>query len=110
MEGKGKLHIRATFDQGRSLFVIRVADTGPGIPQECRDKIFDIFFTTKPAGKGTGLGLSVSQNILKIHGGHIAFECPPEGGTVFTVELPLSPPGLSSEGAVFIGEEPVFIE
>jgi len=110
MEGKGKLHIRASFDQDRSLFVIRVADTGPGIPQECRDKIFDIFFTTKPAGKGTGLGLSVSQNILKIHGGRIAFECPPEGGTVFTVELPLSHPGLSSEGGVFIGEEPVFVE
>jgi len=110
MEGKGKLHIRATFDQGRSIFVIQVADTGPGIPQECRERVFDIFFTTKPAGKGTGLGLSVSQNILKIHGGHIAFECPPEGGTVFTVELPLSHPGLSSEGAVFIGEEPVFIE
>jgi two-component system, NtrC family, sensor kinase len=110
MGGKGKLDIRATFDQDRSLFVIQVADTGPGIPQECRDKIFDIFFTTKPAGKGTGLGLSVSQNILKIHGGHISFECPPEGGTVFTVELPLSHPGLSSEGAVFFGEEPVFIE
>ena len=110
MEGKGKLHIRATFDRDRSLFVIRVSDTGPGIPQECRDKIFDIFFTTKPAGKGTGLGLSISQNILKIHGGHIAFECPPEGGTVFTVELPLSHPGISSEGAVFLGEEPVFIE
>jgi two-component system, NtrC family, sensor kinase len=110
MDGKGKLHIRATFDRDRSLFLIQVADSGPGIPQECRDKIFDIFFTTKPAGKGTGLGLSVSQNILKIHGGHIAFDCPPEGGTVFTVELPLSPPGISSEGAVFIGEEPVFIE
>jgi PAS domain S-box-containing protein len=110
MEGKGRLHIRACFDRDRSLFVIRVADTGPGIPQECRDKIFDIFFTTKPAGKGTGLGLSVSQNILKIHGGRIAFECPPEGGTVFTVELPLSHPGLSSEGGAFIGEEPVFIE
>jgi PAS domain S-box-containing protein len=110
MEGKGKLHISATFDQERSRFVIRVADTGPGIPQECRDKIFDIFFTTKPAGKGTGLGLSVSQNILKIHGGQITFECPPEGGTVFTVELPLSHPGISSEGAVFIGEEPVFVE
>jgi two-component system NtrC family sensor kinase len=110
MEGKGKLHISATFDHGRSVFVILVADTGPGIPQECRDKIFDIFFTTKPAGRGTGLGLSVSQNILKIHGGHIAFECPPEGGTVFTVELPLSHPGITSEGAVFLGEEPVFIE
>jgi two-component system, NtrC family, sensor kinase len=110
MEGKGKLHIRATFDRDRSLFVVQVADTGPGIPQECRDKICDIFYTTKPAGKGTGLGLSVSQNILKIHGGQISFECPPEGGAVFTVELPLSHPELSGEGAVFIGEEPVFIE
>ena len=110
MDGKGRLNIRAAFDQGRSLFVIKVADTGPGVPQECRDKIFDIFFTTKPAGRGTGLGLSVSQNILKIHGGHITFECPPEGGTVFAVELPLSHPGLASEGGVFIGEEPVFIE
>jgi PAS domain S-box-containing protein len=110
MDGKGTLHIRATFDRDRSLFVIRVSDTGPGIAQECREKIFDIFFTTKPAGKGTGLGLSISQNILKIHGGLIAFDCPPEGGTVFTVELPLSHPGISSEGGVFIGEEPVFIE
>jgi two-component system NtrC family sensor kinase len=110
MEGKGKLHISAAFEQGRSVFVIQVADTGPGIPRECRDKIFDIFFTTKPAGKGTGLGLSVSQNILKIHGGQISFECPPEGGTVFRVELPLSHPGITSEEAVFLGEEPVFVE
>lgn len=110
MDGKGTLHIRATFDRDRSLFVIQVSDTGPGIAQDCREKIFDIFFTTKPAGKGTGLGLSISQNILKIHGGHIAFDCPPEGGTVFTVELPLSHPGISSEGGVFLGEEPVFIE
>jgi PAS domain S-box-containing protein len=110
MEGRGKLHIAAAFDQERSLFVIRVADTGPGVPQECRDKIFDIFFTTKPVGKGTGLGLSVSQNILKIHGGSISFDCPPEGGTVFTVELPFSHAGMSSEDAVFLGEEPVFIE
>jgi CheY-like chemotaxis protein len=71
------------------MFVIRVSDTGPGIPENLRDKIFDIFFTTKPVGKGTGLGLSISQNIIKIHGGNISFECPPEGGTTFIVELPL---------------------
>jgi len=110
MEGKGKLHISATFDLDRSSFVVRVADTGPGIAEECREKIFDIFFTTKPAGKGTGLGLSISQNILKIHGGHISFNCPPEGGTVFTVELPLSRPGEGGEEGVFLGEEPVFVE
>ena len=110
MDGKGKLHISATFDADRSSFVVKVADTGPGIPDECRDKVFDIFFTTKPAGKGTGLGLSISQNILKIHGGHISFECPAQGGTVFTVELPLSPSGAAGEEGVFLGEEPVFVE
>jgi len=110
MEGKGKLHISAIFDPDRSVFVVRVADSGPGIPDECQDKVFDLFFTTKPAGKGTGLGLSISQNILKIHGGHISFECPAEGGTVFTVELPLSLPGKPGEEAVFLGEEPVFVE
>ncbi len=54
--------------------------------------------------------MSISQNILKIHGGSIAFDCPPEGGTVFTVQLPLSHAGISSEDAVFLGEEPVFVE
>jgi len=64
--------------------------------------IFDIFFTTKPVGKGTGLGLSISQNIIKLHGGNITFECPPEGGTTFIIELPL---GFIEEPK----EEPIFI-
>jgi len=73
MEGKGKLLIRATFDQGRSLFVIQVADTGPAFPRNAGTKSLIFSSHTKPAGKGTGLGLSVSQNILKIHGGQIGF-------------------------------------
>ena len=110
MEGKGKLSIRAYFESERDLFLIKVSDTGPGIPENLRDKIFDIFFTTKPVGKGTGLGLSISQNIIKIHGGNLSFECPPQGGTTFTVELPLKHGGdVGYEGPVFIGEEPVFI-
>jgi len=107
--GKGKAAYPCNFDRGRSLFIIRVADTGPGIPQECRTRSLIFFFTTKPAGKGTGLGLSVSQNILKIHGGHIAFECPAEGGTVFTVELPLTYPAFSSEER-FLERNLFFIE
>src|SRR6185503_14887202 len=51
--------------------VIRVEDTGVGIPPHLLDKIFDPFFTTKEAGKGTGLGLSTSQTIVRNHGGHI---------------------------------------
>ena len=109
MKGKGKLAIEARFDEDRALFAIKVSDTGPGIPENLRDKVFDIFFTTKPVGKGTGLGLSISQNIIKIHGGHLYFECPPEGGTAFTIELPLEHEGATAADSVFIGVEPVFI-
>ena len=109
MEGKGRLTIAAKFDAERETFFIRVSDTGPGIPENMRDKIFDIFFTTKPVGKGTGLGLSISQNIIKIHGGNLSFECPPEGGTTFIVEIPLKRTGASAQESIFIGEEPVFI-
>jgi PAS domain S-box-containing protein len=109
MDGKGKLTITAKFEGERERFLISFSDTGPGIPENLRDKIFDIFFSTKPVGKGTGLGLSISQNIIKIHGGNISFECPPEGGTTFVVELPFNRTGSLSEESVFIGEEPVFI-
>jgi PAS domain S-box-containing protein len=109
MKGKGKLSIEARFDQDRGLFAIKVSDTGPGIPENLRDKVFDIFFTTKPVGKGTGLGLSISQNIIKIHGGQLYFECPPQGGTTFTIELPLEHGGATAADSVFIGDEPVFI-
>ncbi|MBW1851408.1 MAG: hypothetical protein JRJ15_08260 [Deltaproteobacteria bacterium] len=68
-----------------------------------RDKVFDIFFSTKPVGKGTGLGLSISQNIIKLHGGTITFECPPDGGTIFTIEIPLEfSEETQTEEAVFI--------
>lgn len=109
MEGRGKLTIEARFDEDRSLFAIKVSDTGPGIPENLRDKVFDIFFTTKPVGKGTGLGLSISQNIIKIHGGNLCIECPPEGGTTFIIELPREPVGDAAGESVFIGEEPVFL-
>ncbi len=103
MESKGELRIAAKYDNSTSFFIIKVSDTGPGIPVELRDKIFDIFFTTKPVGTGTGLGLSISQNIIKLHGGNISFECPPEGGTTFTIELPLEFTEIPTT------EEPVFI-
>lgn len=105
MEGKGTLSINASFDPGRDYFVIKVSDTGRGIPEEFRDKIFDIFFTTKPVGKGTGLGLSISQNIINLHGGALRFECPREGGTTFTIELPLESTEPSVDEPVFVGLE-----
>lgn len=104
MESKGTLGIKALYSQDNSCFMIKVSDTGPGIPTEFRDKIFEIFFTTKPVGTGTGLGLSISQNIIKLHGGKISFDCPPEGGTTFTIELPFE---FTEQEAPT--DEPVFI-
>jgi two-component system NtrC family sensor kinase len=104
MESRGTLGITASYSQQNSCFIIKVSDTGPGIPVELRDKVFDIFFTTKPVGSGTGLGLSISQNIIKLHGGNISFECPSEGGTIFTIELPLEfTEAPTTDEPVFIG-------
>jgi len=67
---------------------VRVTDEGPGIPEDIRERIFDPFFTTKH--RGTGLGLSVARRTVELHGGHLQVECPPAGGTVMTVTLPLA--------------------
>ncbi|MBW1785946.1 MAG: PAS domain S-box protein [Deltaproteobacteria bacterium] len=103
MEGKGRLGISVRYDRGTSRFMARVSDTGPGIPEQFRNKVFDIFFTTKPVGKGTGLGLSISQKIIELHGGAIHFECPPQGGTAFLLELPLEKTGPALQDPLFIG-------
>jgi len=68
---------------------IAIADTGPGIPAELRDKVFEPFFTTKPAGEGTGLGLSLCRNIVAEHGGTMTVESEPGQGTTFVIELPI---------------------
>ena len=103
MDGKGALDIKAQFDSDRNQFAIRVSDTGPGIPEALRDKIFEIFFTTKPAGKGTGLGLTITKNIIKLHGGDVKIECPPEGGTTFIIELPMGFVEQPEEEPLFVG-------
>ncbi|MDX2096510.1 MAG: ATP-binding protein [Leptolyngbyaceae cyanobacterium bins.59] len=69
---------------------IRIADSGPGIPSEIRDQLFNAFFTTKPMGKGTGLGLSISQQIIvEKHKGRLFDSSNPEQGAEFTIELPI---------------------
>ena len=102
MGGKGRLDISSRYDRQERQFIVKVADTGPGIPEEFQNKIFDIFFTTKPVGKGTGLGLAISQNIINFHGGSLRFECPPQGGTVFIIEFPFEFDGPSGEESVFV--------
>jgi PAS domain S-box-containing protein len=66
-----------------------VADTGPGIPPDIIDSIFEPYFTTKGAGKGTGLGLSVVQGIVEKNGGKIFVDTRPKEGTAFRVFLPI---------------------
>ena len=68
---------------------IRIRDNGTGIPAEVKEKMFNPFFTTKPAGEGTGLGLSMTHDIIvKQHGGSIDVATEPEQFTEFTIVLP----------------------
>ncbi len=78
----------APFGQGVR---ISVADTGIGIAEESRDKLFTPFFTTKPIGKGTGLGLAIVYGIVKMHRGQIQVQSEEGQGATFTVTLPLEP-------------------
>ncbi|MBL0133843.1 MAG: hypothetical protein IPP79_07475 [Chitinophagaceae bacterium] len=68
---------------------IIVKDNGPGIPKHVLDKIFQPFFTTKPAGQGTGLGLSLSYDIIKAHGGQLDVETQEGEMTQFIITLPI---------------------
>ena len=70
----------------QSIF-ISVKDNGTGIPEKVKEKIFQPFFTTKPAGKGMGLGLSLSYDIVKAHGGEIKVDSKEGEGSVFTIHL-----------------------
>lgn len=86
--GKGLITI-ATRTAGDHV-VIRVTDTGTGIPPDIRDRIFDPFFTTKPVGKGTGQGLMIAHDIVvNKHGGSLTFESEMGKGTTFIIRIPL---------------------
>jgi PAS domain S-box-containing protein len=82
----GTLFVRTSKKDRRVL--IHIQDTGIGIPEEVKDKIFDAFFTTKQKVKGVGLGLSVCYGIIKDHGGEIKAESEAAKGTTFTISLP----------------------
>lgn len=77
--------------------VMKVTDTGCGIPKEIVDRIFDPFFTTKDPGKGTGLGLSTVLGIVRSHGGFVQVQSAPGKGTTFKVHLPAHVDGSTAE-------------
>ncbi len=80
--------IRTSADEDK--VTIRIADNGPGMPEQVRSQLFNAFFTTKPEGKGTGLGLSISYQIVtETHGGNLYCLSSPGNGAEFVIELPL---------------------
>ncbi|HET6996760.1 MAG TPA: ATP-binding protein, partial [Chitinophagaceae bacterium] len=82
--------VRVSTKKEGNKILISIADNGPGIPPGLLDKIFQPFFTTKPAGQGTGLGLSLSYDIIKAHGGEIKVESKEGEGTTFIITIPIS--------------------
>ncbi len=87
MEGKGTLTVE-TGAKGNSI-LIKIEDTGPGIPPHLIDRIFDPFFTTKSEKGGTGLGLSIADRIIKENNGKIEVASAEGKGTTFTITLPI---------------------
>jgi len=86
---KGEITI--TTETHNHSVLITISDTGTGIPEEIRDQIFDMFFTTKEVGQGTGQGLALAHaTIVDRHRGKIWFESEPGEGTTFFIELPIS--------------------
>lgn len=85
MDGHGQILVSVTPALNRCQ--VAVADQGPGIPSELREKVFTPFFTTKH--RGTGLGLPTAKRLVEAHAGQIAIECPPGGGTTVRVSLPM---------------------
>jgi PAS domain S-box-containing protein len=87
----GRIEIRAAASPRADRVVTTVRDTGDGIPPDALGRVFEPFFTTKDVGKGTGLGLAIAYGIVQEHGGQIAAANHPDGGAVFTIELPAAP-------------------
>lgn len=89
MRGQGKLEI--SVDNFGEYAKVTFTDSGPGIPPEIQERVFDHLFTTKPKGEGTGMGLPIVKDIIKRHGGTIELHSEP-GRTTFVILLPKAPP------------------
>jgi PAS domain S-box-containing protein len=88
-EGVRCIFVETTAESGK--VVLTIADNGPGVVPELRERIFEPYFTTKPVGAGTGIGLSISRSVIDSHGGRIELEDRPGGGALFRVVLPSEP-------------------
>jgi signal transduction histidine kinase len=95
---------------GGGTLELRLRDTGPGVPPEERERIFEPFVTTKEGG--TGLGLAIARQILQEHGGDLTCEAPTGPGALFVLRLPIAPETSSprrhggAENEIGTGSEP----
>ena len=87
-DGERRLKLTSSFRPTSGDVVIKVKDSGPGIPDEIRNRIFEPFFTTKATGKGTGIGLALCHRIIETHGGRIKLDDTCKEGTAFVIKLP----------------------
>ena len=87
MAGQGRLTVSVSL-QGQGI-IVKIIDSGCGIPEEVQAKMFDAFFTTKPMGEGSGLGLHICKKIIDKHNGNLSVKSQP-GETIFSVWLPIS--------------------
>jgi len=85
--GQGTLTVGTYAQDGKAIAYVE--DTGPGIPEEVRQKIFEPYFTGKCSGRGTGLGLTIVRNIVRAHDGELALRTEAGRGTRFEIKLPL---------------------
>ena len=85
--------VTVTVEQQACQVLVRIADSGPGIPGDVAAHLFEPFFTTKPSGKGLGLGLAISSSIVQAMNGQLTASNRPDGGAEFEVRLPLADKG-----------------
>jgi C4-dicarboxylate-specific signal transduction histidine kinase len=90
MESSARKELTVRLDRRGSRARLEVADTGPGVPEAIRDRLFDPFFTTRDPGTGMGMGLAISHRIIDRHGGRLLCEGGLSEGAVFAVDLPLA--------------------
>jgi C4-dicarboxylate-specific signal transduction histidine kinase len=100
--GGGRIVVSTRVLESGESVRLQVRDTGPGIAAEALPRLFEPFYSTKEVGRGTGLGLAITYGIVKDHHGTLAADNHPDGGAVFTLELPVvkeprraTPPGAT---------------
>ena len=96
MTGGGTLHV-ATIRDGETG-VVTVRDEGPGIPAEIRDKIYNLYFTTKQGG--SGIGLAMTYRVVQLHQGSVEFESVEGQGATFSLRFPINESVTATETLV----------